>query len=94
MSNAIKYTSEGSVTIGCEKIEDAGVRIFVRDTGIGIPEEKRPRVFHRFEKLGSMVPGNGLGLSICKAIMDACGGSIDYESKMGQGSTFWIIVPN
>lgn len=94
MSNAIKYTSEGSVTIGFENLGAAGVKIFVKDTGIGIPEEKRPRVFHRFEKLGSMVPGNGLGLSICKAIMDACGGSIDYESVMGQGSTFWIIVPN
>lgn len=94
MSNAIKYTSEGSVTIGFENLGTDGVKIYVKDTGVGIPEDKRPRVFHRFEKLGSMVPGNGLGLSICKAIMDACGGSIDYESKMGQGSTFWIIVPN
>ena len=59
--------------MGYEKI-DENIRLYVRDTGIGIPEDKKDKVFHRFEKLDEFAQGTGLGLSICKAIVEACRG--------------------
>lgn len=92
VTNAIKYTPEGTIEMGYEKVEE-GIRIYVRDTGIGIPEDKKDKVFYRFEKLDEFAQGTGLGLSICKAIVDACEGSIGFESEYGKGSFFWAILP-
>ncbi|MBD3587952.1 response regulator [Bacteroides sp. GM023] len=92
VTNAIKYTPEGTIEMGYEKVEE-GIRIYVRDTGIGIPEDKKDKVFYRFEKLDEFAQGTGLGLSICKAIIDACEGSIGFESEHGKGSLFWAILP-
>ena len=64
VTNAIKYTSKGTIEMGYEKI-DENIRLYVRDTGIGIPEDKKDKVFHRFEKLDEFAQGTGLGLSIC-----------------------------
>ena len=79
VTNAIKYTSKGTIEMGYEKI-DENIRLYVRDTGIGIPEDKKDKVFHRFEKLDEFAQGTGLGLSICKAIVEACRGEIGFES--------------
>ncbi|QIU96875.1 hybrid sensor histidine kinase/response regulator [Bacteroides faecium] len=92
VTNAIKYTPEGTIEMGYEKVED-GIRIYVRDTGIGIPEDKKDKVFYRFEKLDEFAQGTGLGLSICKAIVEACEGSIGFESEYGKGSFFWAVLP-
>lgn len=92
VTNSIKFTSKGFIQMGYEAI-DEGIRLYVRDTGMGIPEEKKDKVFQRFEKLNEFAQGTGLGLSICKAIAETCGGSLGFESKQGQGSTFWAILP-
>lgn len=92
VTNAIKYTSEGMIEMGYEKV-GGSIRLYVRDTGIGIPEDKKDRVFHRFEKLDEFAQGTGLGLSICKAIVEACRGEIGFESEFDKGSLFWAILP-
>ena len=92
VTNAIKYTSEGMIEMGYEKI-DGSIRLYVRDTGIGIPEDKKDKVFHRFEKLDEFAQGTGLGLSICKAIVEACRGEIGFESEFDKGSLFWAVLP-
>lgn len=78
--------------MGYEKI-DGDIRLYVRDTGIGIPEDKKDKVFHRFEKLDEFAQGTGLGLSICKAIVEACRGEIGFESEFDKGSLFWAVLP-
>jgi len=92
ITNSNKYTKEGFIKFGYV-CEDGGVRIFVQDTGIGIAEEKKSRVFSRFEKLDSFAQGTGLGLSICKSIAEAAGGKVGFESEQGKGSTFWAWIP-
>ena len=92
VTNAIKYTPKGSIEMGYE-VMDTGIRLYVKDTGIGIPEEKKNKVFHRFEKLDEFAQGTGLGLSICKAMTESMGGSVGFESKYHEGSLFWAIIP-
>lgn len=92
VTNAIKYTPEGFIEMGYDTVEE-GVRLYVRDSGIGIPDDKKSKVFHRFEKLDQFAQGTGLGLSICKAIAESMGGSVGYESRYGVGSYFWVILP-
>ena len=92
VTNAIKYTSEGTIEMGYEKI-NGSIHLYVRDTGIGIPEDKKDKVFHRFEKLDEFAQGTGLGLSICKAIVEACRGEIGFESEFNKGSLFWAVLP-
>jgi signal transduction histidine kinase/ABC-type amino acid transport substrate-binding protein/PAS domain-containing protein len=92
MTNAEKYTREGHIRLGYECV-DGGLKIFVEDTGQGIPTEKKDSVFDRFEKLDSFVQGAGLGLSICKDIAKMLQGKIGVESALGQGSTFWMWIP-
>ena len=92
VNNAIKFTKEGLITIGYS-INDEGLRLYCSDTGIGISKDNSEKVFDRFEKLNDFAQGTGLGLSICKAIIDAQGGTIGVDSKIGQGSTFWVQLP-
>lgn len=87
-TNAIKYTPQGEIVMGYECMPGQ-VRIYVKDSGIGIPEEKKHRIFSRFEKLDTFAQGTGLGLSICKAIADATGGEVGFKSKANVGSEFW-----
>lgn len=89
-TNAIKYTPQGEIVMGYECMPGQ-VRIYVKDSGIGIPEEKKNRIFSRFEKLDTFAQGTGLGLSICKAIADATGGEVGFKSKANIGSEFWYI---
>ena len=92
-NNAVKFTNEGYIKLGFIP-EPKGVTVYVEDTGIGIPEDKKERVFERFEKLNDFAQGTGLGMSICKAIMDSCGGKIGVDSVLGQGSRFWAWFPD
>lgn len=92
VTNAIKYTVRGTIEMEYE-LTGAGIRLNVRDTGIGIPENKRNKVFQRFEKLDEFAQGTGLGLSICKAIADSMGGTVGFESEYGVGSLFWAELP-
>ena len=92
VTNAIKYTPEGTIEMGYEYREE-GIYFYVKDSGIGIPDEKKSKVFHRFEKLDEFAQGTGLGLSICKAIAEAMGGNVGFESEYGKGSLFWALLP-
>lgn len=92
LSNACKYTSEGSITMGYERI-GAILRFYVADTGKGLAEENIPHVFERFAKFDSFVQGTGLGLSICESIIQSLDGKIGVDSELGKGSTFWFTIP-
>lgn len=90
LNNALKFTSEGRVTMGCTKLNDK-LRIWVRDTGKGIPEENcNEHLFERFVKVDEFVPGTGLGLSICHSMALSLGGEVGVASTLGEGSTFWV----
>ena len=93
VNNAAKFTSEGSIKVGYEQLEDNRLRFYVSDTGIGIEEEYRVQIFDRFVKLNSFVHGTGLGLSICRSIIDQLHGEIGVDSEPGKGSCFWFILP-
>ena len=92
MSNAVKYTEKGTITVSLE-YEENGVRCSVSDTGIGVDDNKKHMIFKRFEKLDSFAQGTGLGLAISKAIVSALEGEIGFESKKGEGSLFWAWFP-
>lgn len=92
ITNAIKYTIKGFIKVGYEYV-DKGIKVYVKDSGIGIADEKKEKVFKRFEKLDEFAQGTGLGLSICKAIADASGGRIGFDSREGIGSNFWAWFP-
>ena len=93
MQNAVKFTTEGQITLGYDLVEDNRVRIWVRDTGKGIAEADHERIFDRFIKLDEYIPGTGLGLSVAKSHVQSLGGTIGVDSKLGEGSTFWIEMP-
>jgi two-component system phosphate regulon sensor histidine kinase PhoR len=96
VSNGIKYTEKGGVTIEAVKEKDK-VRFCVCDTGIGIPKEHFKKIFTRFYQVASphtrKVTGSGLGLSICKELVELLGGRIWFESKLGKGSKFYFTLP-
>ena len=94
LSNALKFShSGGTITVTVEQIQNR-VRISVADTGIGIPENSKSRVFGRFSQVDSsdqrQVGGAGLGLNITKRIVEKHNGAIDYTSQLGQGTTFFL----
>ena len=93
MQNAIKFTVKGSITLGFDLTDGEHVRIWVKDTGKGISENDRDRIFERFVKLDEYIPGAGLGLSVVKSHASSLGGSIGVESQLGEGSTFWVVLP-
>lgn len=93
MQNAVKFTLKGNITLGYDLQEGDHVRIWVRDTGKGIAEEDQQRIFERFVKLDEYVPGTGLGLSVAQSHAKSLGGSIGVQSKLGEGSTFWVELP-
>lgn len=95
-SNAIKFTEQGSITIGATLLDSSGDKIylelFVQDTGIGIPEDMHEQIFETFTQASSDTArkygGTGLGLSICKQLVELQGGTIHLQSKPGIGSRF------
>ena len=92
VTNALKFTSEGSITIDY-KIDGNEVKFSVQDTGMGVEPEKQEAIFTRFVKLNSFIPGTGLGLPICQSIVTQLGGKIGVESEPGRGSCFWFTHP-
>ncbi len=98
LSNALKFTPSGSVTIGATyDTRTRMVHIAVRDTGVGIPDEDQHKVFEDFRQLDSSPArgygGTGLGLSICRRLSQMLGGSIELQSEVGRGSTFTLQLP-
>ena len=93
MQNAVKFTLKGSITLGFELIDGEHVRIWVKDTGKGIAEADKERIFERFVKVDEYIPGTGLGLSVAKSHAASLGGTIGVDSRPGEGSTFWVVLP-
>ena len=92
ISNALQNTVQGHIEVYYETDTD-GIRISVSDTGCGIPPDKLGMIFERFEKVDSFAQGAGLGLSICKSIVEKMNGVITVDSTMGVGSTFTVELP-
>lgn len=97
LSNAVKYNKvQGSIILDCEVLPSEKLRISVSDTGSGLTEEEQTYLFQPFKRLGSEITeteGTGIGLVICKRIIEAMDGSIDFTSKSGTGSIFWVDIP-
>ena len=93
LSNAAKFTSQGSVTVGFDAPKNGRVDIWVQDTGKGIAPENQQRIFDRFFKVDEFVPGAGLGLSLCSMLVSSLGGRITVDSVVGQGSKFVVNLP-
>jgi PAS domain S-box-containing protein len=96
LSNAYKFTFEGEVALSLKPVEGA-VEFQVRDTGVGIPQEHRERVFERFHRIESIqartYEGTGIGLALVQELVKLHGGSVRVESAVGVGSTFTVTIP-
>ena len=92
LSNAIKFTSEGEIHFGFEK-KGGMIQGYVSDTGIGIPVERAATIFSRFGKVNDFVQGTGLGLTICRMLVEKMGGRIWVRSKVGAGTIFYFTLP-
>jgi CheY-like chemotaxis protein/two-component sensor histidine kinase len=101
ISNAVKFTEKGSVSVHVQRLGETAaqhqLRIEVRDTGIGIPAEAMERLFSAFSQADAsttrLYGGTGLGLAICKRIVELMGGRIGVKSEMGRGTDFWFEIP-
>ncbi|MBF0370070.1 MAG: response regulator [Magnetococcales bacterium] len=97
IGNAVKFTQAGQVTFRVEGCTNDHVLFKILDTGPGIPKEKQEEIFHPFTQADSTTTrkhgGTGLGLTICRRLVDLMGGRIELESEVGQGSAFTVIVP-
>ena len=89
MQNAVKFTAQGSITLGFDLQQGEKLLLWVLDTGKGIAEEHQERIFERFFKVDEYVPGTGLGLSVAKSHVESLGGAIGVDSVLGNGSRFW-----
>jgi signal transduction histidine kinase len=92
LTNAGKFTIEGSITLSYASQEE-GLYVSVTDTGVGINDEDKKRIFERFEKVDKFLNGTGVGLAICKALIEQVKGKIGVESELDKGSTFWFWIP-
>ena len=96
LSNAIKYSPDGGTVQLVAARSDNGVRIAVRDEGLGIPEEQQSRIFTKFfrgDAGATGITGTGLGLAVSREIVEAHGGTIGFDSDPGEGTTFWLELP-
>ena len=93
ISNALKFTKKGEITLGYELNDKSEVVCFVKDTGIGISKDKQESVFERFTKLDTFSQSTGLGLAISKNLVELLGGKIWLESEPNKGSEFYFTIP-
>ncbi len=97
VTNAVKFTAGGGVILSVAPAGDERLRFTVADTGPGIAPEARERLFQPFGQVDSTIHrrygGTGLGLAICKRLVELMGGTIDVDSEVGKGSTFWFEIP-
>ena len=97
LSNAVKYNRDkGAISVTATPTNAGMMRISVSDTGPGIPADKRDEVFRPFSRLdaaASEIEGTGIGLIISRRLIESMGGTIDFESTVGEGTTFWIEIP-
>jgi PAS domain S-box-containing protein len=97
IGNAVKFTQEGSVEFGCKLKDNKELLFYVKDTGIGIPEDKKDVIFNRFtqadQSMTRSFAGSGLGLAISKGFVELMNGKIWAESEVGKGSEFYFTIP-
>ncbi len=97
INNSIKFTDQGCIEVGCKLIGEKTLEFFVKDTGIGIPNEYKEIIFQRFRKIENdnihLYRGAGLGLSISQHLVRLLGGDIRVESNYGSGSVFYFSIP-
>jgi signal transduction histidine kinase len=98
LSNAVKFTRDGGcIEIGADQVDNRWIRVWVKDNGVGIPSEEIGDLFQKYRQLTSgkisEQKGTGLGLVICKTIIEAHGGKIWVESQEGKGTTFFFTLP-
>ena len=91
--NAVKFTEKGFIEVGHDDMPGNMMRLWVRDTGRGIPLDKCETIFEHFVKLDDFVPGTGLGLPICRSVARSIGAQVGVESQEGEGSNFWLEMP-
>jgi signal transduction histidine kinase/Tfp pilus assembly protein PilF len=98
ISNALKFTNEGSIVIGFKRSNPNNILFYIKDSGIGIHPNHQEAIFERFSKFNSesetmLFPGTGLGLAICRELVQLMGGNIWFESVVNKGSTFFFTLP-
>jgi signal transduction histidine kinase/ActR/RegA family two-component response regulator len=97
MSNAVKYNrAGGTISVACDERDPSRLRISVTDTGAGIAPDLYPKLFQPFERLGAeqtTIEGTGVGLALSRRLADAMNATLDFDSTVGQGSSFWIELP-
>lgn len=92
ISNGLKFTEKGGITIGYSLIPEGGARLFVKDTGIGVTQENMRKIFEPFEKVDTFTQGLGLGLTLCKSILNLMGSKVQLDVKNGEGSIFSFVI--
>ena len=97
LSNALKFTPKGSITIRADSPGSTSISVSVIDTGIGIPKADQTSIFDDFRQVDSgprrAYGGTGLGLAICRRLTSMMGGTLNVKSKLGVGSTFTLTIP-
>ena len=93
INNSFKFTHDGFIEVGCSVNQNKNLIFYVEDSGLGISLKEQKKVFERFYKTDNFSQGGGLGLSICKVIVERMGGEISVQSVHGEGSKFTVVLP-
>ena len=93
VDNAVKYTPEGSITLKAAKPSDTELALTVEDTGCGVPAAEAEHIFERFVKLDTFKEGIGLGLPLCRMLIEKLGGTVRLDTTYTQGARFVVTLP-